>query len=122
MEKSAQHNNQHTGKRGEDFACHYLLQQGFEILQRNWRYKKTETDIIARREKVLHFIEVKTLNTPFAALPELKVNQAKLRQMKLGAAGYLEQQPQWHFIQFDILAIRFNAEMVADVLLIEDVF
>ncbi len=122
MEKSAQHNNQHTGKRGEDFACDYLLQQGFEIVHRNWRYRKTETDIIARREKVLHFIEVKTLDTAFAALPELKVNKAKLRQMKLGAAGYLEQQPQWQLIQFDILAIRFNGNNLADLLLIEDVF
>lgn len=122
MEKSTHHNHQQTGKRGEDFACQYLIQRGFTILHRNWRYKKTETDIIAQHEKVLHFIEVKTLNTAFAALPELKVNQAKLRQMKLGAAGYLEQHPAWMFIQFDVLAIRFNGETLADVLLLEDVF
>lgn len=122
MEKSANHNHQHTGKRGEDYACQYLQQQGYSIIARNWRYKKTETDIIASCQQVLHFIEVKTLNTPFKALPELKVNQAKLRQMKLGAAGYLEQNPTWIFIQFDVLAIRFDGDNLADILLIEDVF
>ena len=122
MEKSAHHHHQRTGKRGEDYACQYLQQRGYTLMARNWRYKKTETDIIASHREVLHFIEVKTLDTPFAALPELKVNQAKLRQMKMGAAGYLEAHPHWVFIQFDVLAIRFDGPQVADVLLIEDVF
>jgi len=91
-------------------------------LHRNWRYKKTETDIIASCDNVLHFIEVKTLNAAAEALPELKVNKAKLQQMKLGAAGFLAENPQWNLIQFDVLAIRFNGEALADLLFIEDVF
>lgn len=122
VEKSDQHNRQQTGQRGEAHACAYLTEKGFEVLHRNWRYKKTETDIIAVRNKVLHFIEVKTLDTPFAALPELKVTSAKLRNMKTGAAGFLAQHPQWKFIQFDVLAIRFHGEQLADLLHIEDVF
>ncbi|WP_416438970.1 YraN family protein [Phnomibacter sp. MR] len=122
MEKPANHSNQYTGQRGETYACNYLTEKGYTVLHRNWRYKKTETDIIASYDNVLHFIEVKTLNAAAAALPELKVNKAKLQQMKLGAAGFLAENPEWNFIQFDILAIRFNGEKMADLLFIEDVF
>ena len=122
MEKPANHSNQYTGQKGETYACNYLTEKGYTVLHRNWRFKKTETDIIASCDNVLHFIEVKTLNTPVDALPELKVNKAKIQQMKLGAAGFLVEYPQWNFIQFDILAIRFNGENLADLLFIEDVF
>jgi putative endonuclease len=48
------------GKLGENLACDFLQQQNYAILFRNWRYSNAEIDIIASREKVLHFIEVKT--------------------------------------------------------------
>lgn len=54
----AHHND--FGKWGEDVAAGYLLQQGFEILARNWRHEHKEVDIIAQRENILYFIEVKT--------------------------------------------------------------
>ncbi|CAM4079785.1 YraN family protein [Campylobacter armoricus] len=48
------------GKKGEDLACEYLKNQGFEILKRNFHSKFGEIDIIARKDKILHFIEVKS--------------------------------------------------------------
>ncbi|MDB5232241.1 MAG: YraN family protein [Chitinophagaceae bacterium] len=52
--------NKDIGNKGEDIAANHLQQLGFEILERNWRFRKWEVDIIASKGKLLHFIEVKT--------------------------------------------------------------
>ncbi len=44
---------------GEDKACKFLKKQGFEILKRNFHSKFGEIDIIAKKDEILHFIEVK---------------------------------------------------------------
>ncbi len=54
----ASHND--FGKWGEDVAANYMLQQGFEILARNWRHERMEVDIIATKDNTLYFVEVKT--------------------------------------------------------------
>ncbi len=48
------------GKWGEEVAAGYLQQQGYELLARNWRHEHKEIDIIATKDGVLYFIEVKT--------------------------------------------------------------
>ena len=53
------------GKKGEDLAVKYLINKGYRILNRNFRYRKAEIDIIARKHKVLAMIEVKTRNEGF---------------------------------------------------------
>ena len=47
-----------VGDNGEDFAARLLADSGYEILERNYRTKYGEIDIIACRDGVLHFIEV----------------------------------------------------------------
>lgn len=47
------------GKRAEELACQYLSGRNFRILERNWRRRWGELDIIAQRKETLHFIEVK---------------------------------------------------------------
>ena len=54
----ARHND--FGKWGEDIAANYMLEHGFEILERNWRHGRMEIDIIAQKEGVLYFVEVKS--------------------------------------------------------------
>ena len=49
-----------SGIVGEDRACAYLKKQGFVILQRNFHSKFGELDIIAKKDEILHFIEVKS--------------------------------------------------------------
>ena len=48
-----------SGILGENKACKYLKKQGFEILKRNFHSKFGEIDIIAKKNEILHFIEVK---------------------------------------------------------------
>ncbi|MEA1920697.1 MAG: YraN family protein [Campylobacterota bacterium] len=49
-----------VGDEAETLTCHYLLQNGFEIIERNFYSRFGEIDVIARKSDVLHFIEVKS--------------------------------------------------------------
>jgi len=57
----AQHSQ--TGGRGEQMAEAYFTTNAFTVQHQNWRHSHWEVDIIATKEKVLHFIEVKTRRT-----------------------------------------------------------
>ena len=52
---------QKTGKLGEEIACKYLLKHGYDILETNYTKKYGEIDIIAIKNNILHFIEVKSI-------------------------------------------------------------
>ena len=57
----AQHNE--LGKTGEQIAVDFLIKKGYEIKERNWRFKKAEIDIIAQKDNFLIAVEVKnTIN------------------------------------------------------------
>jgi len=53
-------NTQKIGELGEDVACKYLVNKGFSILERNYTKKWGEIDIIAEKDSILYFIEVKS--------------------------------------------------------------
>ena len=115
-------NNLDKGTKGENVAASYLLQNGYTILNRNWRFKHWEIDIIASRENKLHFVEVKTRTSKKFGNPEEGVNEKKMSSLKKGAEEYLFQNQQWSFIQFDVIAITMKGEIVEEIFLIEDVF
>ena len=110
-----------TGQQGEDAAAEYLIKHGYEIIIRNWRYRRCEVDAIASQGKMLHFFEVKTRSSNFV-LPEESVGSKKLRKMKEAAEEYLYQNPQWKMIQFNILSITIQPNGSVDFFLLEDVF
>ena len=53
---------QKIGKIGEDYACLYLEKNGYKILDRNYLKKWGEIDIVARKDKKIHFVEVKSVS------------------------------------------------------------
>jgi putative endonuclease len=111
-----------TGNAGEAHAVLYLEHKGFIILERNWRSKRNEIDVIASKGNTLHFIEVKTRTSSSFAPPETKVNTPKLKHMKEAAEVYLQLNPQWKFIQFDIISVYLKTDGAANIYTIEDVF
>ena len=115
----AQHNV--TGQEGERLAAGYLLQKGYGLVHLNWRYGRLEVDIIASKNSVLHFIEVKTRTNIRFGHPEVFVNRTKLNHLILAAEQYLYRNPQWNRIQFDVLAVTFTRDQT-DYFLLEDVF
>lgn len=116
----AQHNL--TGNQGEALAVTYLLKNGYEILHQNWRYSHWEVDIIAVKDSILHFFEVKTRLTKDFGHPEDAVSNKKIQNLINAAEEYLYQQPQWQRIQFNILSITILKEQPVEYFLIEDVY
>jgi putative endonuclease len=110
-----------TGSLGEDMAAKYLLDKGYTILQRNWRHKNWETDIIASKDSMLHFIEVKTRRTTTFGHPEDDVSKKKIKNLMGAAEEFLLLYPDWKLIQFDILSITMEKNKEPEFFLIEDV-
>ncbi len=111
-----------TGKKGELMAAEYLQQQGFMVLHRNWCYYHYEIDIIASKNNVLHFIEVKTRSSHHFGFPEESVSKKKLSNIMKCATQYQYLHPQWKRIQYDILSVNLHVDKAAEFMLIEDVY
>jgi len=84
------------GKIGENVACDYLKNNGYRILDRNyvklWDDKtKGEIDIVARKNKVISFIEVKTMVDNPDFFPEDKVNYRKQKKLTKLAQSWLSE-------------------------------
>ncbi len=115
----AEHN--YTGAFGEEIAVAYFLERHYNILEKNWRYAHWEVDIIAEKNKAIHFIEVKTRRSTTFGHPEDDVSKRKMRFLMSSAEQYLIKNPKWKLIQFDILAITMLSGKPTEFFLIEDV-
>jgi putative endonuclease len=116
----ARHND--FGRWGEEVAAGWLAEKGFSILHRGWRHGRSEIDIIAVRQGIYHFIEIKSGKGKSYGYPEERVGKAKLGRIMRVAAHWLYENriPSHQRVQFDVLAIQIGAGD-AEYLLIEDV-
>ncbi len=95
-----------VGQYGENAAAAYLESRGYRIVARNYRCPIGELDIVAARDGVLTFVEVKTRAHP-AALPEESVRLAKRRTLTRLALSFVKRYKLHHLpCQFDVLAIN----------------
>lgn len=113
---------QQTGARGEEEAAAYLRSAGYHILFRNWRYGHYELDIIAKKNEMLHFVEVKTLSTSQQVYPEVHLTGKKMESMKKAARQYLFLHPGYTQIQFDLVSVILRNGADAEIFLIEDIY
>jgi len=111
-----------AGKQGEQLAERYLLDQNYTILHRNWRYSRYEIDIIALKNEVLHFVEVKLRSSKNYGMPEEHVSKKKFKFLTQAADEFLFQHQHYKHIQFDILAINTTSNTEPEFFFIEDVF
>ena len=113
-------NHLETGKHGEEIAVGHLRQQGFEILETNWRHRRLEVDIIAKDGSVLVFVEVKTRSYDYFGRPEEFVTPAKERRLATAAAAYMEQSGHDWAMRFDVVSVlrdkkgEFKVEHIRD--------
>jgi putative endonuclease len=114
------HHNE-TGKLGEDLGAAWLIANGFELLHRNWKFSYYELDAIARKEGVLHFIEIKTRTSDMYGHPEEGVTPKKLERLMNAGEEYLAQNPEWKRVQYDILSIRLHKYKAPEYFFIEDI-
>ncbi|MDT0644124.1 YraN family protein [Zunongwangia sp. F363] len=96
------------GKSGEDLAAEFLEKNGYTIVARNFTYQKAEVDIIARTEKELVVVEVKTRSTPDFGDPQEFVKKKQIQQLLKAVDHFAEEQELDLEIRFDIVAIIKN--------------
>ena len=107
MEPS-KNSSQTTGVNGESLAKTYLEKKGFVILERNWRYKKYEIDIIAQKPDLIVFVEVKTRKNNTFGEPQIFVSKQKQGFLIKAAQQYLEENNILLESRFDIIAITLH--------------
>ena len=97
------------GKYGEDLAAKLLEEKGYQIKQRNFRFKKFEVDIVAEKDNQLIVCEVKTRETAVIGEPYLAVTKKKQRQIIETADYYVKLKNLWIDVRFDIVSIIHNS-------------
>lgn len=78
-----------TGNQGETLAAQYLEKKGYLILDKNWRCKTGELDIVACKDKVLVFVEVKTCRASTVEAAFMQITPAKRRKLIASVYYYL---------------------------------
>lgn len=109
----AQHNQ--LGKKGEQLAVDFLIENGYEITERNYRFDKAEVDIIAKKEDILAIIEVKTRSTSDFGNPQDFVKTKQIQRLVKAVHEYVTVNKMDVEVRFDIIAIvkekqNFNIE------------
>jgi len=100
----AEHNE--LGKHGEELAVAYLQENGYEVLARNWTFRKAEIDIIARKGDIVAIIEVKTRSSIDFGLPQEFVKKDKIQHLVRAADKYIIENGMDVEVRFDIIAIQ----------------
>jgi putative endonuclease len=99
----AQHNQ--LGKKGEQLAVDFLLEKGFEIVERNFRFDKAEVDIIAKKEHTLAIVEVKTRSTSDFGDPQDFLKPKQIQRIVKAVDEYVTVNTLDVEVRFDIIAI-----------------
>jgi len=99
-----------TGKKAEEHAASYLRKKNYKIIEQNWRYKKAELDIIAKKNDVLVFVEVKSRSYSFYGEPETAIDDKKAKLIFAASQAYMEKTSYLWAIRFDIISIILDKE------------
>jgi putative endonuclease len=113
-------NTKEKGDIGENIAEQILIKSGYEILERNYRFKRAEIDLICLKPPLLVFVEVKSLNSSKHGYPEERVNYFKVKKILEAAEHYIYAINWQKDIRFDILSIDLKDS--SNFLHIEDAF
>lgn len=82
-------NSTDTGRQAEKAAATYLEMRGYKVLERNWRRPRCEIDIIAQKDDVIYFVEVKYRRNNDQGGGLEAITPTKLRQMRYAAISWL---------------------------------
>jgi putative endonuclease len=95
-----------VGAYGERVAARRLIDEGCELLDRNWRCAAGEIDIVARAGPVIVFCEVKTRRSASFGAPVEAVTPAKVRRLRTLAAAWLAEHPHVRGpVRFDVVSV-----------------
>ena len=111
------------GKRGERAAEEYLHRQGYKILERNYRCKIGEIDLIAEKDGRICFVEVKTRRSSHYGPPEESVHLLKQKKIARAAEWYLKaNRAMDHAVSFEVAAVDWCEGQEPTIRVIRDAF
>lgn len=93
------------GRRGEALAADYLNANGYRVIDRNWRCREGEIDVIAEQGDETVFVEVKTRSSTEYGHPFEAITTGKLRRMRRLAMAWCAQAGGWRRIRLDAIAV-----------------
>ena len=97
---------QSSGAWGEDLALRYLTRRGYSLVERNFRTRRGEIDLVVRNDGVLVFVEVKLRRTTNFGDPLEAVTPRKQATIRSLAVQYLaERNPHFDTLRFDVIGI-----------------
>jgi len=99
----AEHNK--LGIQGEKLALAFLEENNYEILETNWRYKRAEVDVIAKKDNWIIIIEVKTRSTDYFDGPGDSITNNKIKMLTNAAQAYVMQHDLENEVRFDLIYI-----------------
>ena len=108
------------GRKAESAARAYLEMRGFRILEQNWRRPRCEIDIIAIRQNVIHFVEVKYRRDDNHGSGIDAINSEKLKKMRLGAWIWVDENK--YKGEYMLSAIEITGNKFAVIGFIENVY
>lgn len=96
---------QDIGALGEQFAAELLEQKSYRIVERNWRWRRAEIDIIAWHDEILVFVEVKTRSSIHHGRPEESITRSKMTLLTQAAGAYMREiNHEWQ-VRFDSISV-----------------
>jgi putative endonuclease len=111
MTKDVSSKRKEVGARGEKLAADFLKRRGYKIIQRNFRCREGEIDIIAQKGECLVFVEVRTKKNTAFGTPEESVTLSKREKLISLADAYLQtlrnQPPSW---RIDVVAVELTRD------------
>ncbi len=93
------------GAKAEDLAVEFLLKNGYAILDRNWYSAHHEVDIIASKNKIVCFVEVKSRASNYIQEPYTAVNRNKQQMLISAANAYIRTKNIDDEVRFDVISI-----------------
>ena len=115
--------NKQIGKYGEDIAKNFLIKKGYSIIEMNYRYSRVaEIDIIAAKNNILHFVEVKTRTQKFYGDPLEAITFKKMKQIFSCAIQYISQvDKKYNGYQIDAIGVVLQNDKVEEIDHIENI-
>ncbi|WP_410514989.1 YraN family protein [Paenibacillus sp. BR2-3] len=106
-------NRKQKGHAAEEAAVQYLSSMGYGILERNWRCRSGEIDIIALERDRLVFVEVRSRsNSLMQGTPEESVDARKIQQVRSTAEFYLHLKRQSDRpLSFEVISVILNSDL-----------
>jgi putative endonuclease len=110
------------GRRGESLAKAHLENAGYEILDENWTHGRLEVDLIAYKDRIIIFTEVKTRTGNYFGEPEDFVDIRKQKLLAEAADEYIYLMNHQGEVRFDIISVLFDKQTNYTIKHIEDAF